>query len=110
MFAFNVWLNNKLIDTVWYSVGKRETIATAIDSTRQSLINHDGYSPEIRVTWPKGQRLTNTVYELQGNYGYRWELLTASENRREVIADKKAYLENAPCPLRIVRKLERKGV
>lgn len=59
MFAFNVRLDGKLIDTVFYQVGKRDTIAQAVESVRRSLIDHDGYNPAIVVTWPKGQHLTN---------------------------------------------------
>lgn len=60
-FAFNVWKNGKLIDTVFYSVGKTQKIADAVEDVRRSLINHDGYSSEIKVTWPKGQRITDRV-------------------------------------------------
>ena len=80
MFAFNVWLNNRLIDTVFYSIGKTETKVDAIESVRHSLINHDGYSSEIKVTWPKGQRITKTVYVIQGNYGQGFEDENEEEN------------------------------
>ena len=108
MFKFNVRLNGKLIDSVFYQVAKSETIAEAVESVKKSLINNDGYSSGIVVTWPKGQRLTSDYWELQGDYGQGWECLTASPSFKECRADKKSYLENAPCPLRIVRKRERK--
>lgn len=104
MQAFNVWCNGRKIDTVFSS--DTGTIAERCEAVRRSLINHDGYPSDIRVTWPRGQRVTRTYWELQGNYGQGFETLTAG-TFREMKADKKAYLENAPCPLRIVRKRER---
>lgn len=88
-------------------VSKSETIKDAIESTRNSLINHDGYSPEIKVTWPKGQRLTVTEWELHGSYGQGFELLTSEKTRKAIIQRKREYLENAPCPLKIVKKYVR---
>jgi hypothetical protein len=43
--AFDVILNNKVIDTVFYSVSSN------VDEleVKQSLINHDGYHPNIKV-------------------------------------------------------------
>lgn len=46
MQAFNVYLRRKWIDTVFYSDGAR----VDCEEVRQSLINHDGYHPSIRVT------------------------------------------------------------
>lgn len=43
MVAWNVYLNNRLIDTVFYMANcDREYI-------RKGLINHDGYDPRIKV-------------------------------------------------------------
>lgn len=106
-FAFNVWLDNKLMDTVFYDSGGK-TIAEKCDYVKRSLIGHDGYSPDIRVTWPKSQRITETVFELHGDYGHGYELLCAETSRREALQRKREYMENAPCPLKIVKKLERK--
>ena len=36
MFAFNVWLENKLIDTVFYQVSKRQTVADALDDVKRA--------------------------------------------------------------------------
>lgn len=109
MFSFNVWLDGKLIDTVFYSVGKHETIKEAVESTRKSLIGHDGYDPGIVVTWPKGQRLTTDEWELLGNYGQGWELLCAG-TYKEVKQNKRDYRENEPgTPLKVVCKRVRKG-
>ncbi len=41
--AYNVWLNGRLIDTVWFT-------GYTIDEARRSLIDHDGYDPRIEVT------------------------------------------------------------
>jgi hypothetical protein len=108
-FAFNVWLGSKMIDTVFYSVNKSEKIANAIQSVRNSLIDHDRYSSDIRVKWPKGQRITRDTWELQCNYGYGhgFECL-CSGTLSEVKQNRKEYRENEPAtPLRIVRKRER---
>jgi len=45
MTAFNVYRGSKLIDTVFYSSGTNVDAA----EVKQSLINHDGYDPNIRV-------------------------------------------------------------
>ena len=36
------------------------------------------------------------LYVLQGNYGHGWEDLCQSEDRAEMVADRKSYRENAP--------------
>lgn len=46
------------------------------------------------------------LHVLQGNYGYGWEDLTASENRREVRTDLKAYRENEGGNYRIIQRRE----
>lgn len=43
MNAFDVRLNGKLIDTVYDSETDKEEV-------KRSLVNHDGYDPEIVVT------------------------------------------------------------
>ena len=40
--AYNVYLNGKLIDTVWFT-------DYTVEEARKSLINHDGYNPAIVV-------------------------------------------------------------
>lgn len=45
MDAFNVYLNGKLIDTVFYSKECKEKA----EDVKQSLINHDRYNPKIVV-------------------------------------------------------------
>ena len=43
MVAWNVYLNNRLIDTVFYMSNCDR------DYVRDGLINHDGYNPRIVV-------------------------------------------------------------
>ena len=43
MNAWNVYLNNRRIDTVWYNTECDK------DYVRNGLINHDGYDPRIIV-------------------------------------------------------------
>ena len=43
MKAFDVYLNKKLIDTVFYNDG------ITAGEVRKSLIDHDGYDPRISV-------------------------------------------------------------
>lgn len=43
---------------------------------------------------------------LQGNYGFGYEDLTASENYAEVKKDLKAYRENDPRSYRIIKRRE----
>jgi len=40
---WDVYLNGKLIDTVWYEKG-----CTA-EYVKDGLVNHDGYNPAIKV-------------------------------------------------------------
>lgn len=47
--AFNVYLNGKKIDTVFYDRTPSDTIAESEDDVKRSLINHDGYNPNIVV-------------------------------------------------------------
>lgn len=53
----------------------------------------------------------NYLYVLQGFYGYGWEDLTQTDKAdknawKEIRADKKAYLENAPGQYRIIERRE----
>ena len=43
--AFDVYLNRKWIDTVFYD---RDSLVT-YDDVKRSLVNHDGYDPNIIV-------------------------------------------------------------
>jgi len=42
-------------------------------------------------------------YEVQGNYGYGWDLLTTEENRSDALAQLATYRANESIPLRIKR-------
>jgi hypothetical protein len=91
MTAFNVYKGRKLIDTVFYS-GNTE----AADDVKKSLINHDGYDSDIRVTKARGKPTTEVQHVIQGHYGHGWEDLTASLDYKEAKADLKAYRLNDP--------------
>ena len=41
-------------------------------------------------------RKTIDEYVIASNYGYGWEDTSAADNRREALADLKAYRENQP--------------
>lgn len=105
--AFNVYIGKKRIETVFYSLLNSETKAEAINRVKNSLISHDGFSPEIKVTWPKGQRLTRDVWEIRGNYGYGFETECAELSAREARKRLKEYRENGPGVYRIVKIRER---
>lgn len=46
------------------------------------------------------------LYVLQGNYGYGWDDLTASESFLEIRSDKKSYRENGGGNYRIIKRRE----
>ena len=104
MFAFNVWLNNKLIDTVFYQVSAKATIQDAIDDVTCSLIGHDGHDPSIKVTWPKGQRRTVTEWVIQGDYGHGWEDENFEVTHRDAKRSLKEYRENGSGCYRLVKR------
>ena len=107
MAMFNVWLNGRKIDAVHYQLNPRETIPSAVENVRKSMVDRDGLSPDIRVTWPKGQRVTMDSFDLEGDYGQGWEVLCSEETRKAARQRKREYMENAPCPLRIVKRRSR---
>ena len=45
---YNICLNNKRIDSVFYTLSKTK-LDDRIEYVKTSLINHDGYDPNIRV-------------------------------------------------------------
>jgi len=49
-------------------------------------------------------RKTYDEYEIQGNYGYGWEMETAEETYKEAKEQLKCYRENGPGSYRIVKK------
>jgi hypothetical protein len=52
MFAYDVYLNGKNIDTVFFSH------SNSVDEVREGLINHDGYDPCIEVIERKKEKST----------------------------------------------------
>lgn len=46
MQIFDVWLGSKKIDTVHYN----DSPKVLKDEVYRSLVNHDGYNPEIRIS------------------------------------------------------------
>ena len=97
MYAFNVRHDTRMIDRVYYGALPGRTIAEALRVVRDSLVNHDGHAVDIRVTWPKGQRVTETEYVIQGNYGaFGWEDVTAERTRKEAYARLREYRANEP--------------
>lgn len=40
------------------------------------------------------KRKTRDVWEVQGNYGYGWDMVTTEESRREAVKMLKCYQEN----------------
>ena len=108
MFAFNVWLGGKKIDTVFSK--EHGTIVEKCEQVRKSLIGHDGYDPEITVTWPKGQRVTRDSYDLEADYGYGngYEVISSSDTMRDAKQTRKEYRENGDyAHMRIVKRRER---
>lgn len=93
MAAFNVYKGRKLIDTVFYSDANYKFTA---DDVKKSLIGHDGYDADIRVTKARGKPTTEVQHIVQGDYGHGWEDLTASTVYKEANADLKAYRVNDP--------------
>ena len=51
MESFDVYLNGKHIDTVFYSTGHHagDKKEDAEEDVKRSLVGHDGYSPDIVV-------------------------------------------------------------
>lgn len=48
------------------------------------------------------------LHVLQGNYGQGWEDICQSEDRKEMVADRRSYRENTPeYPYRIIQRREK---
>lgn len=101
MQAFNVYLNRKCIDTVFYS-SLNGTRKEREDSVKHSLINHDGYDPNIRVILQG--RITKDEYELQGLYSHGWECLCTEDTLKETKERRKEYQENEGGCYRIAKR------
>ena len=56
-------------------------------------------------------RKTKDEYEIQGNYGYGWEVLTTEDNGKDARDTLKCYRENEPStPLRVKKRRIHKEV
>lgn len=49
LYPFTVYLNDKIIDTVFFEFKINENYYSAIKEVKESLVNHDGYNPCIKV-------------------------------------------------------------
>lgn len=69
--AFDVFLNGQEIDTVFYN----DSVNVDIDEVKRSLVNHDGYDPNIEVVERKPKRgpLERPTDDEQ------WDMLTGSK-------------------------------
>lgn len=101
MAAFNVYKGRKLIDTVFYSDANYQFTA---DDVKKSLIGHDGYDSDIRVTKVRGKPTTEVQHIVQGHYSHGWEDLTASTDLKEAQANLKDYRDNDPAPTRLIKR------
>ncbi len=54
--AWDVYLNNKLIDTVFYDAKCDGGATVTADDVRRSLIDHDGYDARIVVQKQKSRK------------------------------------------------------
>ena len=52
----------------------------------------------------KYTRKTVDEYEIQGNYGQGWEMVTTEETRKEARVQLKCYNDNEPYAHRIIKK------
>jgi len=103
MQAWNVYLNGKNIDTVFYNNDCEK------DYVLDGLINHDCYDSAITVQRenpPPYKRKTEDEWQIQGFYPpYGWEEVTAETNRKDAIIQVKCYRENETnTAFRIVKK------
>lgn len=102
-FKTNIYLGNKLIKCFYLSMRQDETIRKYLFRVNEVLIL-SGLNENIKVVWPKGQRITETWYELHGNYGCGWECLCSEKTLREARQRRKEYRENEGGAYRIVTK------
>ena len=83
--------------------GRSETLAAQALWDYNSARAHDGLSPVSRM--PSGTSYTPQVtFDLEGNYGQGWEIVTSEETRKEAREQLKCYRENEGGTYRIVRR------
>ena len=99
--TFNINLNRKNIDTVFYTFDRKQTIAEMVEYVKNSLIRHDGYDPDINVVCVTP--VTNKEYVIQTNWGGEWCDDTTEETYKAAKEQLKCYRENG-CISRIKTK------
>ena len=68
--TFNINLNRKNIDTVFYTFDRKQTITEMVEYVKDSLIHHDGYDPDINVVCVTP--VTKKEYVIQTNWSGEW--------------------------------------
>lgn len=99
--TFNVNLNRKNIDTVFYTFNRKQTISEMVEYVKDGLINHDGYDPNINVVCVTP--VTNKEYVIQTNWSGEWCDDTTEETYKAAKEQLKCYRENG-CIARIKTK------
>lgn len=89
MQAFNIKRGRKIIDTVFYNDLPKQTA----QEVEQALKARGEMPDDCTVT--KERRKLKDEFEIQGNYGYGWDVECTEETRREANARLKEYRENA---------------
>jgi hypothetical protein len=108
-YSFNVTLNGQWIDRVWHTFSASHTIAEMCEEVRSGLVNHDGYDPCIKVTFPRGQRVTETYFHVEGRYSCGWEVVNVETTWKDARRSLREYRENEPgTPFRLVPRMVRK--
>lgn len=101
-FQFNVSLGRKVIDTVSYTFDQKTTKACMCEYVRQSLINHDGYDPDIKVRCIS--RTTKSAYIVQTFWqGSGWCDDTEEETRQAGKLQVQSYRYNG-CTARLITR------
>lgn len=89
MQAFNIKRGKKIIDTVFYNDSPKESAADV-----EKALKARGEMPyDCYVT--KARRKMKDEFEIQGNYGYGWDVECTEETRQEANQRLKEYRENA---------------
>lgn len=53
------------------------------------------------------KRKTKDCWDFYQDYGQGWECVNSEATYREMKVNKKAYLENSSCPLKIIKRREK---
>jgi len=80
-----------------------QTMRQAALQDYNSARSHDGLPPVSRM--PAGTSYHPIVtYDLEGQYGHGWEIVTSEETRKEAREQMKCYRENEGGTYRIIRR------